>query len=340
MLTPEQDLWTTNQFSLEFWFSQEIARSMLLVPDCVDADLVFVPLKLIWAACNDDVRETVSIFMAHMKIFLPLLDHKPHFLTLSRVADWNGIDMQQLLDAGVTVLTIEGSDHPLDHVIEVPYPAHYHHHNGLRHNRFLQGARTDKTILAFEAFATSNHYGPSLTLREALVEACLESVQCQHSLPDYTGEAINRGAIDLYHNASTAWFCMQPAGHFSTRRSTFDCLLAGSIPVFFSEESVAHFPFADSVDPSEFSLLVSQDDVAELFSNILPIIPEGTRRDKLESIAKYAHLFQYSLTPHTGLIKWDNVNQIDAWDDALTFSLKTLIVRAKDHGWLQHVDLS
>ena len=103
MLTPEQDLWTTNQFSLEFWFSQEIARSMLLVPACVDADLVFVPLKLIWAACNDDVRETVSIFMAHMKIFLPLLDHKPHIVTLSPVADWNGIDMQQLLDAGVTV---------------------------------------------------------------------------------------------------------------------------------------------------------------------------------------------------------------------------------------------
>lgn len=40
VLTPEQDSWTTNQFSLEFWYSQEIARSLLLVPDCADADLV------------------------------------------------------------------------------------------------------------------------------------------------------------------------------------------------------------------------------------------------------------------------------------------------------------
>ncbi len=168
VLTPEQDLWTTNQYSLEFWFSQEIARSMLLVPDCADADLVYV--KLLWAACNDDVRETVSIFMAHMKIFLPLLDYKTQFVSLSRVAHWNGIDVQQqlvLLDSGVTILTIEGRDHPLDHVIEVPYPAHYHHHDGMRRNRFIHGARTDKNILAFEAFATGNHYGPDLALREA-----------------------------------------------------------------------------------------------------------------------------------------------------------------------------
>ncbi len=237
-------------------------------------------------------------------------------------------------------MTIEGRDHPLDHVIEVPYPARYHHHDGMRRNRFIHGARTDKSILAFEAFATGNHYGPDLALREALLEACLESSQCQHTFPDNIEGAMNRGAIDLYYNTSLAWFCMQPAGHTPTRRSTFDCLLARSIPVFFSEESVAHFPFADAVDPSEFSLLVSQDDVAELFSSILPNIPEATRRDKLESIAKYAHLFQYSLTPHTGLIKWDNVNQIDVWDDAFTYFLKTLIVRAKDRAWLQHVDLS
>ncbi len=183
VLTPEQDSWTTNQFSLEFWYSQEIARSLLLVPDCADADLVYVPLKLIWAACNDDIRETISIFMAHMRIFLPLLDHKPYFVTRSRVADWNGIDMQHLLDSGITVLTIEGRDHPLDLVIEVAYPAHYHHHDGLRH---LHGARTDKTLLAFEAFATNNHYGPDLALREALLEACLESSQCQHEIPDIT----------------------------------------------------------------------------------------------------------------------------------------------------------
>ncbi len=107
VLTPEQDLWTTYQYSLEFWFSQEIARSMLLVPDCADADLVYVPLKLLWAVCNDDVKETVSIFMAHMKIFLPLLDYKPHFVSLSRVAHWNGIDVQQLMDSGVTILTID-----------------------------------------------------------------------------------------------------------------------------------------------------------------------------------------------------------------------------------------
>lgn len=340
MLTPEQDLWTTNQFSLEFWFSQEIARSLLLVPNCADADLVYVPLKLIWAACNDDVRETISIFMAHLNIFLPLLDRKPHFMTLSRVADYNGVDMQQLLDSRIMILTIEGRNQPLDLVIEVPYPAHYHHHDGLRRNRFLHRASTEKSLLAFEAFAIDTHHGPELPLREALLQACLDSSQCQHEFPDNTGEAMNRAAVDLYHNASNAWFCMQPVGHSPTRRSTFDCLLAGSIPVFFSEDSVAHFPFAHSVDPNELFLLVSQDDVAELFSSILPNIPEDTRRDKLETIAKYAHLFQYSLTPHTGLIKWDNVKQIDAWDDALTFSLKTLILRTIDQGWLQHMDLS
>ena len=75
--------------------------------DWADADLVYVPLKLLWAVCNDDVRETLSIFMAHMKIFLPLLDYKPHFVSLSRVAHWNGIDVHQLKDSSVTILTID-----------------------------------------------------------------------------------------------------------------------------------------------------------------------------------------------------------------------------------------
>lgn len=145
----------------------------------------------------------------------------------------------------------------------------------MRRNRFIHGARTDKSILAFEAFATGNHYGPDLALWEALLEACLESSQCQHTFPDNIEGAMNRGAIDLYYNTSLAWFCMQSAGHTPTRRSTFDCLLARSIPVLFSDESVAHFPFADAVDPSEFSLLVSQDDVAKLFSSILPNILQG-----------------------------------------------------------------
>jgi hypothetical protein len=73
-------------------------------------------------------------------------------------------------------------------------------------------------------------------------------------------------------------FCLQPRGDTLTRRSTFDAILAGCIPVFFHPGSAytqytAHLP----KDPNSYSVLIMHTDVTgrnvsieDTLSNISP----------------------------------------------------------------------
>lgn len=319
VLTPEQDLWSTNQFSLEFWYTQQIGRSKLLVQDCQDADLVYIPLTTQWGGCGyEDISGKFAEFTANLNTYLPFLNEKPHFMALARVFMWTGLNLDAYTEAGITFMTVEGD--LSRHFIKVPYPGLYHHHDGLHDNRFIRNAITQKkNRMAFECF------GLRYPFREALYKACTSYPNdCQHSMADLTGEHANRNALQFFTNASRAWFCLQPPGDSFTRRSTFDCLQAGSIPVFFDSTAIAHFPWSDVIDPYGMVFL-SPDDVQQLFNVSLPAIPVADRQTHLNRIAQVAHLYQYALTPHSGLIRWDNVHKIDHWDDAFTFGLKALI---------------
>ncbi len=328
----EQDLWATNQYSFEFLFAQEIARSPLLIDDCMEADLVYVPLTVQYLPNRafEDVNTKIDNFTAHLDLFLPLLSDKPHFMATPWATEFAALNFEALKSAGVTIFTTEGDGSP--EYVEVPYPGHYHHHSGLRRNRFMRKALNSKSSLAFECFWT-HHDGGALNIREGLMKACLSSPgSCVHFDPEreFDGVLASGSASwmqEFFDKASTAWFCMQPAGDTFTRRSTFDCLLAGSIPVFFSKGSVDHFPWSDIINPLDLVLLVSEDGLQNLFNDTLPNISLQQRTRRLHAIARFARVFQYSLNPHTGRIRWDNVAEVNDWDDALTFSIKTLIRR-------------
>lgn len=323
VLTPEQDLWSTNQYSLNFWWTQQLGRSPLLVQDCSKADIVYIPLADQWAECNyfPDIAAKFEHFTANLHRFLPLLGEKPHFMALSRVGPWTRLDLEKYKAAGITMLTIEGDT--TDNFITVPYPALYHHHDGLHYNRFIT---LDKENLIFESFGYRGHGGHVLEVREKVYAACAAHPDyCQHSWPDESGHQASLNALQFYTNASNAWFCAQPPGDSPTRRSTFDCLLAGSIPVFFNASSALLFPWSDMVDVRSMVLLYPEDEIDIVFDAVLPSMSQVAKQVHINSIAKHAHLYHYSLTPKTGYVTWDNCSDIDSWDDALTFGLKALL---------------
>ncbi len=339
VLTMEQDLFATNQYSTEFIFAQEIARSPLLVRDCQQADVVYVPLEAQWAYCaewsqyfegTELIRTKIDDFSRNLKTILPLWREKPHFMAISRLAVWgSGLNLQAFLDVGMTILTIEGDGRP--ELIEVPYPGQFHWHAGLQQNRFIKKALAEKARLAFQAFMIEHNDMP-LSNRAELYDACSSTEEdCQHSFP---AQWSSDWAEQFYQNASQAWFCIQPAGDSATRRSTFDCLLAGSIPVFFQQSSIDRFPWIDMIDPSDMTLLLTDESVHDLFRGTLAAIPLTERCKKLRKIAQFAHLYQYSLTPHSGSITWANIAHVNGWDDAFTFALKALLRSLQRRGRL------
>ncbi len=328
----EQDLWTTNQFSLEFWTEQQVSRSPLLVADCAHADLVYIPLTVQWAPSKkfEEMHTKINKFENNMHEFLPYLGTKPHFMAVSWTISFTGLHVDHFKRNGIIIIIIEGDGSP--GIIEVPYPGHYHHHAGLQLNRFIQQALTAKTMLAYECF-DAKHGDIILNVRQELATACAASSSCQHVLPDtwfdgLLGSETSAWIKGFFANASTAWFCPQPQGDTPTRRSTFDCLLAGAIPVFFDEDSVNRFPWGDLIDPYEMVQLVKERDIPVLFTDLLPAIPMQDRKRKLQMISRFAHIYQYSLTPHSARITWENLAHVDDWDDAFTSAIKSVLRHA------------
>lgn len=86
-------------------------------------------------------------------------------------------------------------------------------------------------------------------------------------------------------------FCLQPPGDTPTRRSTFDGILAGCIPVFFEEQSARkqyewHLPEAQFGD---FSVFIPKEDVVFKGLRILDVllgIPRGEVRRMREKVVE------------------------------------------------------
>lgn len=79
-----------------------------------------------------------------------------------------------------------------------------------------------------------------------------------------------------------ASFCLQPPGDTPTRRSTFDSILAGCIPVFFEELSAKmqykwHMP---EEEYEEFSVFIPKEDVVYKGLKILDVLM-GIPRDRV-----------------------------------------------------------
>lgn len=95
-----------------------------------------------------------------------------------------------------------------------------------------------------------------------------------------------------------ASFCLQPPGDTPTRRSTFDSIVAGCIPVFFEESSARgqyrwHLP-EDQF--GEFSVFIAKEDVVFKETRILDVlrsIPRGKVRRMRERVLEMIPRIMY-----------------------------------------------
>jgi hypothetical protein len=105
-------------------------------------------------------------------------------------------------------------------------------------------------------------------------------------------------------------FCLQPPGDSPTRKSIYDGILCGCIPVFFEHplEPIVTLPFQDLVDYSKVSVTIPKE-ATKRFAEILAAYRKDTKKIRvlqknLHSIIPY---MQYSYPPdnreHTDAMK-------------------------------------
>jgi hypothetical protein len=178
--------------------------------------------------------------------------------------------------------------------LAIPYPTYFHPETAADVVAWQDKMRKAERKWLF-SFAGAPRPGSKKTIRAEIIQQCGASRRC--NLFD-----CGRGASCYWPGGATrvfegSDFCLEPRGDTLTRRSTFDVILAGCIPVFFHPGSAytqytLHFPS----DPNKYSVLIMHTDVTrrnvsieETLSKISPAAVKAMREEVIRLIPRVVY---------------------------------------------------
>ncbi|KAF7137309.1 hypothetical protein RHSIM_Rhsim07G0105000 [Rhododendron simsii] len=317
----------TDPFMLELIFHRRMLDYPCLTPDPRRADAVFLPyyagldsLRYLYDPnhYNSSSQHGLNLFRFLKHRDSPEIWERnrghDHFFVASRPA-WDlsqpltndppvwGTSLLELPEFyNVTVLTFESRAYPWQEVA-IPYPTSFHPPNtALLESWVGRVRRSRRTTLML--FAGGGGVSASPNIRRSIRMECdngtgvgggdvvnsdggsystlCEFVDCSNGICEHDPIRFMRPMLQ-------ATFCLQPPGDTPTRRSTFDGILAGCIPVFFEEQSAKkqyrwHLPEGQY---GEFSVFIPKEDVVFKGLRILDVlmgIPRGEVRRMREKV--------------------------------------------------------
>ncbi|KAG0578171.1 hypothetical protein KC19_4G003400 [Ceratodon purpureus] len=273
----DSDWYITNQFMLEQIFHNRIRRYECLTHNASLAEAVFVPFYAgfeittkLWAANITERDEAPARLLAWLSLRAEWARFRgvDHFLVGGRItwdfrrssdaeSDWGNKLFVLPATANMTMLTIEAS--PWHHNdVAIPYPT-YFHPSSHRSLSLWQARMRASTRPFLFSFVGAPRPGLSHSIRGMIMRQCSDSAQCK-LLDCQLSVCLTPHKVMAVFEQSV--FCLQPSGDSYTRRSTFDAMLAGCIPVFFHQHSAYdqyqwHLP----ADQSSYSVLISESGV-------------------------------------------------------------------------------
>ena len=215
----------------------------------------------------------------------------------------------------MTLLSIEGSLWNNDFAI--PYPTHFHPNKDIQVKQWQRKVRKAKRKYLF-SFAGTPRPNSTYSIRGELIDQCRASSKC-NLLACFNSVNKCDDPVSVMKAFQTSSFCLQPAGDSFTRRSTFDSILAGCIPVFFSprsayEQYLWHLP----KNYTKYSVFIPQDD----FKNKKIVISERLLRiPKKEVLAMREEVIK--LIPR--IVYADPRYRLENFEDAFDIAVKGVL---------------
>ncbi|XP_027920243.1 probable xyloglucan galactosyltransferase GT19 [Vigna unguiculata] len=221
----------------------------------------------------------------------------------------------------LTALTLEARAWPWqEHA--VPYPTSFHPLNlGLLESWITRGRRSKRSILAL--FAGGGGGSSSPNIRRSIRSECENATSdpsyeklCE--IVDCSNGVCEHDPIRFMRPMLQASFCLQPPGDTPTRRSTFDAILAGCIPVFFEDLSAKsqygwHLPENEFED---FSVFIPKEEVVFRGLRILNVL-QRIPRAKVRSLRQRV----LALIPNVLYRKHDSSPGLKAKKDAFDLAI-------------------
>ncbi|KAJ7570262.1 hypothetical protein O6H91_01G112000 [Diphasiastrum complanatum] len=253
---------------------------------------------------------------------------KDHFIVMGRTAwdfsnpsdnkqGWGTSFLEMQAMANVTSLVLEKRIWRSNEQA-VPYPTSFHPSSSLHLQEWIDKVESSERKFLF-AFTGAPRPQMKSSIRGILFSQCDASSACT---------IINCSKIKCAHNPEPiiesvlqSKFCLQPSGDTATRRSTFDSIMAGCIPVFFQNDSAyTQYTWHLPSDPDEYSVFIPEDEIRN--GTLLEDVFKSYSDEKIKQLQlNVRKLIQRIL--YTGMSGSD----ADVVEDAFNLSVKGILNR-------------
>ncbi|KAK3141740.1 hypothetical protein QOZ80_4BG0337740 [Eleusine coracana subsp. coracana] len=319
--------YASDQFALEHIVHRRLLSHRCRTADPARAAAFFVPFyaglavgRHLWAANATDAdrdRDCVALLAwLHAQPHYRRSRGWDHFIALGRITwdfrrspdagGWGGSFLTMPGVANVTRLVIERD--PWDDMdVGIPYPTGFHPRTAADARAWQRyvAARPRPRLFAFAGAPRSSIKGDfrALLLNECQAagdDAC-GSLDCAE------GKCIKNNALVLQLFMESR-FCLQPRGDSFTRRSLFDCMVAGAVPVLFWRRSAYrqygwYLPVVDG-EEEEWSVFIDRNRLRAgnlTVRGVLAAIPEARVRRMRERVVEMIPWIVYSAAGGDGL---------------------------------------
>lgn len=334
----------TNQYTLELVFHSRISKHPCLVSSPAEANLFYIPYYggldvTRWnfrKNISNEKRDELGLELVNWLQGQPWWRRhggRDHVLVLTKIswdfrrsndADKWGSRLLHLPEMkSVTKLLVER--YPWDmNEIGIPHPTFFH-------------PRSDEDIWLWQrvistsprpyliSFAGAPRPNSTESIRSILIEQCLGKPEACEFLNCNAGVCLSpESTVKLFMKSE---FCLQPTGDSPTRRSVFDSLIAGCIPVLFNPFTAYYqYPWHLPANQSSYSVYIPEEAVRQREINVveaLQKIPEDQRKEMRRTIIQ-------EIMP--GLVYGDADSKFDKFQDAFMISLNNIFWRLEKAG--------
>ncbi|XP_020227689.1 probable xyloglucan galactosyltransferase GT14 [Cajanus cajan] len=335
-----QSWYATNQFTLEVIFHNRMKKYECLTNDSSFASAIFVPF---YAGLD------VSRFLYHSNLterdssgrdLLKWLAERPewgrmwgrdHFLVAGRIAwdfrrqsdndsDW-GTKFRFLPESmNMSMLAVEAGSWRNDYAI--PYPTSFHPSKDTQVSLWQRKIRHQKRPHLF-AFTGAPRFERDGSIRGKIIDQCRASSLCKFVDCSHGAEKCD-DPTNVMKVFESSVFCLQPWGDSYTRRSIFDSMLAGCIPVFFSPGTAySQYKWHLPKNRTSYSVYIPVKDVKQWnvsLEEVLLGIPKGEVFAMREEVIKIVPNIVYA----------DPRYKLGYFEDAFDLAVKGILERIEE----------
>ncbi|KAK9726447.1 hypothetical protein RND81_05G215800 [Saponaria officinalis] len=271
--------YATNQFAVDVIFNNRMKQYECLTNDSSLAAAIFVPFyagfdiaRYLWGY-NISTRDAASLELVDWLMKRPewkIMNGRDHFLVAGRITwdfrrltenenDWGSKLLFLPAAKNMSMLVVESSPWNAND-FAIPYPTYFHPASDADVFAWQDRMRKLKREYLF-SFAGAPRPDNPKSIRGQIIDECKKTKVCKLLECDF-GESKCHSPDSIMKMFQSSLFCLQPQGDSYTRRSAFDSMLAGCIPVFFHPGSAyTQYTWHLPKNYSSYSVFIPEKDV-------------------------------------------------------------------------------